>query len=384
MAKKRKKKGKRNQQAIMFQKRAIKRKAAQKEAAKKEAAKKEGQLALADLPLTTPDQSAEREVWRAFWDRFNDASWESQITVSLHAMREGKMSGQLAFDMLHLIYEEGLKLGDEGRTEFNKVAETLAAQAPEAYESHGHYFLKWQIANALAMGQIEQVQECFTKMVAFADTSVDDFNHVVDQLRYHGHLSILLPGMLAACPAVKVSENIVPWGIDEFMGRTGNCIIFDYLQQSVEPYSTDPVLLTSLNVVVDDLNEEYLDNYISRLSRRRQDEWRLDDFGLPGKRKQRKEWYDEEEEDEFAEGRQNLSSLTFEFLGYAHHEEGVSYLKGEMARVEIYKYLLERHAGELVKRPSMMDRILNPDAAKHMPKPRKPDHILVPDYDTLQ
>ena len=128
-------------------------------------------------------------------------------------------------------------------------------------------------------------------------------------------------------------------------------------------------------------------DYISRLSRRRQDEWTLDDFHLPGKREERKEWYhedEEEEEDEFAEGRQNLLSLTFEFLGYVHHEEGISYLKGEMARSEIYKYLLERHAGELVKRPSMMERALNPDAAKRMPKPRKPDHILVPDYDTLQ
>ena len=297
------------------------------------------------------------------------------------------MSDQLAFDMLETIYLKGLKLGDQGRRGFNEVADALTAQAPEAYESHGHYFLKWQIANALAMGQMEQVQECFTKMVAFASTSVDEFNHVIDQLAYHGQLSILLPGMLAACPAVKASDNIVPWGINEFVGRTGNCIIFDYLQRSASPHSTDPVLLAPLKAIVDELNEQYLDNYISRLSRERQDEWTLDDFHLPPKKKQRKEWYDEEEEedeDEFAEGRQNLLSLTFEFLGYVHEEEEISYLKGEMARSEIYKYLLERHAGELVKRPSMMERALNPDAAKRMPKPRKPDHILVPDYDTLQ
>ena len=157
MAKKRKKKGKRNRQAMMFQKRAIKRQAARKQVAQKEAAKEEEKLVQAevDLPLTTPDESAEREVWRAFWDRFNDASWERQVAVCLDTIREGKMDGQLAFDMLETVYVKGLKLGDEGRRGFNEVADALTAQAPEAYESHGQYFLKWQIANAAARKRVE-------------------------------------------------------------------------------------------------------------------------------------------------------------------------------------------------------------------------------------
>ena len=48
MAKKRKKKGKRNRQAMMFQKRAIKRQAARKQAAQKEAAKEEEKLVQAE------------------------------------------------------------------------------------------------------------------------------------------------------------------------------------------------------------------------------------------------------------------------------------------------------------------------------------------------
>ena len=126
------------------------------------------------------------------------------------------------------IYEEGVKLGDEGRTRFNEVAETLARQAPEAYENHAYYFLRCQIANAFAMGQMQQVQTWLTEMTAFASTHIDEFNHVVDQLAYHGQLALLLPAMVAACPAVKASDKIVPWGIHQFANRTANGIIFDY------------------------------------------------------------------------------------------------------------------------------------------------------------
>jgi hypothetical protein len=83
------------------------------------------------------------------------------------------------------------------------------------------------------------------------------------------------------------------------------------------------------------------------------------------------------------ENQQNLHDLSIVFLGYLHRQEGVPYIKGALAREEIYRYILDRHAGELAPVEESLFEAM--PRRKPKPKPHLPslEHVLCPDRSTL-
>jgi hypothetical protein len=114
----------------------------------------------------------------------------------------------------------------------------------------------------------------------------------------------------------------------------------------------------------------------------------IDDFKLqPPKRRSRGEW-DEDEEAEADEpdpGRRNLFGLTLQFVNYAHRVEGVAYTKADLARGEIFDFIVERNAGELEYHESMLDSALRSAGQKRGPikKYKRYEHPLCPDRERL-
>jgi hypothetical protein len=60
----------------------------------------------------------------------------------------------------------------------------------------------------------------------------------------------------------------------------------------------------------------------------------------------------------------------------------VPYPRGELIRLELYRYFLGRHAGDLNPRLSMLEAALNP--RKKLPPPPRPAHPLCPEVVTLE
>jgi len=118
----------------------------------------------------------------------------------------------------------------------------------------------------------------------------------------------------------------------------------------------------------------------------------MSDFQLPPPRRDREDEEEgiEEVESDEPSGILNLYHLTVQFLAYLRRHEGVPYSKGELARSDLHRFIMERHDGMLEYRESMREAIqrdLDREKGRRSPPVRKFrdwEHLLVPDPERLE
>ncbi|MBS1251739.1 MAG: Protein translocase subunit SecA [Anaerolineales bacterium] len=319
-----------------------------------------------------PEPEPYIEAFNARWDEFKAQDYEGQIELFKQTLDEEElMNEEMAFAMLNPLYYEAVERDERDRWE-GLVAE-LRKRLPDIYRHDRAYYLDWLITNALAAGRYDEVRSLSREMAETAGDDIDRFNNVVDQLAYHGQLSTLVEMMRIAWPLVQESDNIVAWGVDEFAQKAADFEVFDYLEHNPTPDADDPELMERLEIYFDTDPDRFA-HYFAHLTGQSDRHWTMDDFDL--------ERIGAKVSDEI---QQNLYDLSVEFLGYLRRQEGVSYTKGELARPRISEYILERQAGELVPRESMLEAAMRRAAGKPEPqhKTRQPDHWLCPDQNTL-
>jgi hypothetical protein len=328
--------------------------------------------------LPSPDPYI--QAFNARWEEFEEQDYEGQIALFLKTLEEQEvMDDEMAFEMLNVIYCESVERDERER--FEVLVDRLREQLPDVYDHDASYYLDWRIRNALATGRPEAVPAMMNEMAAMADKHIDTFNNVLDQLAYHGQLSALVEAVRIAWPRIKVSGDIVPWGIDEFAVRAADYNLFDYLERHSSPSANDPELIERLEFYFE-VNPKGLARYIANLTAQVERHWTMGDFNFQRSRQRSYDLF-HEDEDEPDEGRQNLNDLCMEFLGYLRREEGVPYTKGELGREQIQQYILERLAGELEPQENLFEAMMRPRGRKRRRKSRKPDHLLCPDRGTL-
>jgi hypothetical protein len=215
-------------------------------------------------------------------------------------------------------------------------------------------------------------------MAVTVEKNADEFFNLMDQLAYHNQLAALISATRLAWPQVKDSPQIL--GTDEFAQQAADYVVFNYLGQTSTPDGRDPDLLVQIAPYTT-LDLDLFADYVARLANQRQHSWTLADFEFgPPPSTSTFDWDDEDEEEIVNEDRQNLYHLTVEFLGYLYHQENVPYAKGELARAQIYEYILKRHDGDLEPPES---RPKPARSKKHKSGPRPPHHPLCPDRKTL-
>jgi hypothetical protein len=200
----------------------------------------------------------------------------------------------------------------------------------------------------------------------------------VDQLAYHGHLTILVEMRRLAWPKVKKSKNVVPWGVSEFAEKAADYEIFAYLDQTPTAPAADPTLIERLQFYFETVNSERVSHKVDLLTAKNPRVWSLNDLML---RRDRRKSRDKKKEPEPDSGLDNLFDLSLEFLGYLHRHEGVSWTRGELGRRNLFEYFVDRAEGKLEATLSMMDRALHPH--KSPPRWPQPTHPLCPDRNRL-
>jgi len=342
-----------------------------------------------DVPKPPPDPRI--EACNTRWSEFKAADYEGKFDLFAGTLDDLElMDGEMAFEMLSQLFGETIKHGERDR--FDALVESLREHRPEVYTAEAHYFLGWRITNALVTGRTEVVPALARELAPLAGKAIDTFNSVESQLAYHGHLSTLVEAMRLAWPRVKSSRDIVPWGIDEHGARAIAYEILDYVERTPSPDATDPALLQRVESYAE-IKPARLAAYLVHLSGRAGRQWEMSDFKFAPPRR---EWDDENEEGEADEpspaqpsGEQNLYHLTVEFLGYLRRVEDVPYAKGELARRELQQFILDRHAGRLEYKESMlqaMQRDLDGRHGRRRPPERefrRYEHLLVPDRERL-
>lgn len=292
-----------------------------------------------DEPASEQDIDADLDPFEARWAEFRAAkNYEGQIAIFLATLDDGLMDDDNAFEMLDTIYEATAAAGERDR--FDPLVALLRQRVPDVYASEAHVCLDWLISNALVAGRLEVLPALADELAGTASEHVDTVTRVLDRLAYHGQLSVLAAAARRAWPHVRDASEYFEWVVSEFAERGMTMAMLDYVERTASPNAAD---LEALGADFDRTMgqpggaAQFL-AYITGQAGRR---WTLDDFSLtaPPRRKGASAPL-------AGDGRANLHDLTVEFLGYLRREEGVSYAKGELARQQMERYLVERHAGE--------------------------------------
>lgn len=345
---------------------------------------------LHDISKRPPDRRLEAGSVR--WKEFEAADYEGKFHVFSRTLDDSElMDGEMAFEMLDALFTETAQRGERSR--FDTVVDDLRARRSEVYAKEASYFLDWRITNALVAGRPELVRTLARELAPLAGKQIDHFNRVESGLAYHGQLSTLVEAMRLAWPHVESSTDIVPWGIREFAGRAVAYEVLDHVERAGTPDSADPGLLARLQPYME-VDSASLAVHLAHLTGRAGRQWTKGDFKfVPPRALSRRDWDDDGEADEEnsapaqPDGEMNFYHLTVEFLGYLHRVEGVPYTKGELGRRELWRFLMNRAAGNLEHRESMleaMQRSLN-EARPRRPitKFRRYEHPLIPDRERL-
>jgi hypothetical protein len=330
-----------------------------------------GPAAAASPPAVPRDPlDVKREVR---WADFEAQDTDGQITVFLAAVEDAElMDGDLAFAMLNRLHEDLVARGERAR--FADLVGTLRARRPEPFADRAAFCLAACLTDALADGKLDVVPGLARELGATAGANIDTVSRALDALAYHGQLAALLEAFRAGWPGVRDSANVLPWAIDDFAARGAVYEVFNYLEQTASPDPADPALTERIKFFLADPDPAYLPEFIADLTGKSGKTWKAEGFILKPPHQRR----GQREDDKAAN---NLARLTCQFVGYLHYQEGVPFPRGQLVKPELIRYFLDRHAGELDPRPSLLEQARHPH--KKLPPPPRPIHPLCPERVTL-
>lgn len=331
-----------------------------------------------------PPPDPHMQAINARWEQFEAADDVGRRELFLKTLDEPElMDDEMAFNMLDPIYLSAIKAGERDR--FDELIDRLRERVPDVYEKGRKYFLNWRITNAVVAGRSEAVLSLSRELAETAGDDADNYDRVVDLLAYHGQLDALAAASRIAWPLIQSSDNIL-WGQGEFASWSVDCLLFERLERGQELNGRDPELIEQVRVYYENLQVGFFAQYVKHLSGRASRVWSLADFqGLADQKRKKRRRSEEDEDDEKNEKTSDQEALAYlvdEFLHYARREEGVSYTKAALARKNITRYILDRLAGELEPKESLVEAMMR-RTPKPKPKPRVPDHLLCPDGVTL-
>lgn len=330
-------------------------------------------------PARSPEVIAAQD---ARWDEFEAADAEGRVALFLKTLEEPElMDDELAFDMLDKIRTASLKSGDRDR--YDDLIKKLRERLPEIYVKREHFYLANLITNAVVAGRWEEARTFALELADRAYRDIDVFNNVISQLVYHGQLQILLEITQRAWPKIKDSDEVIPWGINEFAEQGADFVVFDYLAHSTAPRADDPELQQRLAFFAKIEAQRFTEvfNIISGQTTR---SWNMPDFDFKTHVQMTQNEKGKRRRQHVSPGKQSFVDLSFEFFRYLVQHENISFTKAEMARESLVEYILQRHAGKLEERESMLERALRGNHPKPKVKHQPPENILCPDRETLE
>jgi len=292
--------------------------------------------------FTQEDQELSAEIYDALWEEFEEADYEGRIGIFRRALDEGLLDAEMAFEMLSTIYDEAVERGEWER--FESLLLELRNKAPEVYDQDSGFYTLRRLEKAVNLRDSEAVAELIMEFGRAPLKDADMFFKAIDILMYHGYSKALVEAMTVAWPEIRDNYEgvLVPWAVDEFRDIAFILTIFNYVEEASEPRADDPSLVEHLSVFAD-VDQDKLERVISALVGKSGRTWTMEDFV----------------------NADNLASELFffslEFLGELRRERGVPYSKGELGRVQLTGYFLER-LGKRKRKEKKQRRLLFPEA----------------------
>lgn len=340
-------------------------------------------------PTNVPDEpqeiDPEVEKLNQLYEQFQAANYEEQIAILRNTITEQALDGELAFEFFNELYPHMVEQGE--REEFGELTALLKMHQPEIYEEENAWFWSWEVANALALGDENALQQATDQLIKHGGEDLDQFYPVFESLLYHDRRGALLAAMNKH-DFVVAQGKYFPGAEDEANQKLADLLVLNYIetQPQAELLATNnfDTLCTALAPYTAGLVRDRLENFIARAGGLTSDQWTMDDFQFVPPPPPRS-WYEEEDEEAAVDPAvMHLSDLSSEFLHYARHKEQIPVTKADLARENLVRYILDRHRGELTDeknatRPRPKKRLKKASKGKHTDV----TNVLLPDAKTM-
>lgn len=272
----------------------------------------------------SPEEAAREELWEAF----EAADAAEQPALFRRAITDGLLNDDYAFEMLAHVHDKG------DRALCGALLEELQTAHPDLYAQSAPYYLEWQIADALAAGQLDHLPELAAALADTAGDDLDQFYRSRDRLAYHGHLALLADTMARAWPLVRASDKYLPGVDEEFAAEAQQITMLAYLERTPAPRADDPALLAALEQFAPVEQPEVLADQLALIIGQEDRPW--------------EHTADSEHE--------RINRLGFRFQGELVRHWGMPLGRAELGRVALVDYVIERSdpdssIARAVKRP---------------------------------
>jgi hypothetical protein len=205
------------------------------------------------------------------------ADLEGKAAIFQTILDSGEMDAEEAYEVTEQIRAELTPHRSRtGRTQYRELIEQLRRQAPELYHHDVAYYASNLIADAVADEQWEALPGALADFAQKPD--IDRLlNTIVDQLMYHNQVQALKEAMEQMWPDVSDSEEITPWGIDDFAAQVVLLILLDYLE-TVDSPQADDAALREATAPYGGYGIEWMENAIRHLTSPTPPVWQPADF----------------------------------------------------------------------------------------------------------
>src|SRR5262249_11892260 len=154
---------------------------------------------------------------------------------------------EAAFDMLCELRDDAVAQGERER--FGSLLATFAARRPELYESNAHYYLSWQLQDAL-VDHRPDAPPLARPLAAYAGKALDVVSPSLAALAYHGQQQALLEALRIGWPLVRDSDNVMGWAVGDFSEMGAAYEMYDHLERVPVPDPSSSELLDRIRYFV--------------------------------------------------------------------------------------------------------------------------------------
>ncbi|MBD3378037.1 hypothetical protein GF406_23610 [candidate division KSB1 bacterium] len=317
-------------------------------------------ISKAEVPVSAID-SATPDKLDVFWHAYEKADFNSKLEMIESLIDDPKLHDrEIIFEVFNELSESAQS--QKEHHQYRAMVDLLKANLYEQYEKNANYLLGPCINFLILERDYQALKPEFVEYGRFASQNLDLFFPRADQVAFHGQTETLRDGYRAGWNAVKNSEDLMPWAINEFAENGAQLELFMSMQDQPTPaLDKDLIKRTEYFVSLDLDSFKY---YFDILTGKQTGDWTPEMFDQP---------VHTLKADQKQELSEKVSWLTMEFFVYLAHHAKHPLTRVELMREELSKYLIKRLVGDLESRHSGKKSTHNPWAR----------HILCPDRSTL-
>lgn len=292
----------------------------------------------ASISTPKPEIDPEEMHLISIFNTFTEASYEEKIAICRDAILSGDLDTEMVFEFFLDLFDTTAE--NDERTRLDELANLLAQHQPHLYEDQAAHLLEMQVSNALFTGRLDEIDTLIERWGREAGRKNEQYVRILSMLSYYGLTNTLPRARELGWEGLKKNDvGYFDWVFAEFIsGHIDEMIVIQYL---ADPHNTDlsPELLkvierySSVEDMEIDLN--VVEQNLHALTDPRDHPWHADDFDFQSSNKEPDPAID------------NLNNLLFQFIAYAHHQEGIPITRALIVRRRLIEYFLERYNGEL-------------------------------------